>query len=126
MVDACDRVLALNSTKQKLNCFVERRMEILAPNLSAFFGPFVAAKLIGNAGGLSELAAMSSIGVLRCVAEAEVWKRTPERLKARFLSALREEAAKDLTRENPSRMLDSNERGRRRSRIFDVQPYFNF
>ncbi|KAL8109872.1 hypothetical protein AgCh_025823 [Apium graveolens] len=54
-VEACDRVLMLDSEKKKVLDFVESRMAKIAPNLSAILGSSVAAKLIGAAGGLSAL-----------------------------------------------------------------------
>ncbi|VVA91420.1 unnamed protein product [Arabis nemorensis] len=57
-IEACDRVLGLDSAKKKVHGFVESKMGSIAPNLSAIVGSDVAAKLIGNAGGLSELAKM--------------------------------------------------------------------
>ncbi|KAI8522587.1 hypothetical protein RHMOL_Rhmol13G0007900 [Rhododendron molle] len=57
-IDAFDRALALNSSKKKVLDFVESRMGYIAPNLSAIVGSAVAAKLMGTAGGLSELAKM--------------------------------------------------------------------
>ncbi|XP_063939079.1 U4/U6 small nuclear ribonucleoprotein Prp31 homolog [Daucus carota subsp. sativus] len=56
IVEACDRVLALDSEKNKVLDYVESRMGFIAPNLSAIVGSAVAAKLIVAAGGLSGLA----------------------------------------------------------------------
>ncbi|PNX77083.1 U4/U6 small nuclear ribonucleoprotein Prp31-like, partial [Trifolium pratense] len=62
-IEACDRVLALDSAKKKILDFVESRMAYIAPNVSAIVGSAVAAKLIGTAGGLSALANMPACNV---------------------------------------------------------------
>ncbi|KAF6158671.1 hypothetical protein GIB67_040185 [Kingdonia uniflora] len=53
-IDACNRSIALDSAKKKVYNFLESRMVYTAPNLSAIVGSAIAAKLIGNAGGLSK------------------------------------------------------------------------
>lgn len=62
-LDACDRALALDEAKKKVQEFVESRMGYIAPNLSAIVGSEVAAKLMGVAGGLSSLAKMPACNV---------------------------------------------------------------
>ncbi|OMO63211.1 hypothetical protein COLO4_32664 [Corchorus olitorius] len=62
-IDACDRALALDSAKIRVLEFVESRMGIIAPNLSAIVGSAVAAKLMGTAGGLSALSRMPACDV---------------------------------------------------------------
>ncbi|KAI8567546.1 hypothetical protein RHMOL_Rhmol02G0130400 [Rhododendron molle] len=62
-IDACDRALALDSSKKKVLDCVESRMGYIAPNLSAIVGSAVAAKLMGTAGGLSALAEMSGCNI---------------------------------------------------------------
>ncbi|KAK1566802.1 hypothetical protein Q3G72_004419 [Acer saccharum] len=62
-IDACDRVFALDSAKKKVLDFLEGGMGYIAPNLSAVVGSAVAAKLIGIAGGVSELANMPACNV---------------------------------------------------------------
>ncbi|KFK43784.1 hypothetical protein AALP_AA1G172100 [Arabis alpina] len=62
-IQACDRVLDLDTTKKKVLGFLEAKMGSIAPNLSAIVGSGVAAKLIGNAGGLSELAKLPACNV---------------------------------------------------------------
>ncbi|KAK1567079.1 hypothetical protein Q3G72_007799 [Acer saccharum] len=62
-IDACDRDFALDSAKKKVLDFLEGRMGYIAPNLSAVVGSAVAAKLIGTAGGISELANMPACNV---------------------------------------------------------------
>lgn len=57
-IDACNRALDLDSSKNKVRDFVEIKMRFIAPNLSAIVGCKVAAKLIVSAGGLSALANM--------------------------------------------------------------------
>ncbi|KAK1352963.1 Pre-mRNA processing ribonucleoprotein binding region-containing protein [Heracleum sosnowskyi] len=62
-VEACDRVIALDSEKKRVLDFVESRMAYIAPNLSAIVGSAVAAKMMGAAGGLSELVKMPACDV---------------------------------------------------------------
>ncbi|KAL2523985.1 pre-mRNA processing ribonucleoprotein binding region-containing protein [Abeliophyllum distichum] len=62
-LDACDRALALDSTKKKVPDFVESRMGYIAPNLFAIVGSAVTAKLIGTTGGLVALANMPACNV---------------------------------------------------------------
>ncbi len=53
--EACDMFVELESAKLKLMEYVQSRMNIVAPNLSAMIGSATAAKLMGAAGGLSAL-----------------------------------------------------------------------
>ncbi|XP_010489691.1 PREDICTED: U4/U6 small nuclear ribonucleoprotein Prp31-like [Camelina sativa] len=57
-IEACDRVLDLNSSKKKVVKFVDMKARSIAPNLSVLVGGKVATKLMVSAGGLSELAEM--------------------------------------------------------------------
>lgn len=50
---ACDVAFELRSAREKIFGYVESRMNVLAPNLSAIVGTNVAAKLLGVAGGLA-------------------------------------------------------------------------
>lgn len=52
---ACDMVIALNSAKQTLMEYVQSRMNIFAPNLTALIGSVTAAQLLNAAGGLTGL-----------------------------------------------------------------------
>jgi len=54
------KVLALSDNKQKIIAFVESRMNLVAPNVSAIVGTTIAAKLVGAAGGLNKLAELPS------------------------------------------------------------------
>eukprot|EP00967_Tisochrysis_lutea_P134786 scaffold238513_cov31-Tisochrysis_lutea.AAC.1 len=56
----CEEVLALSDNKQRILVFVESKMSIVAPNVSAIVGSSIAAKLVGAAGGLSKLAELPS------------------------------------------------------------------
>ncbi|WFD29147.1 U4/U6-U5 snRNP complex subunit prp31 [Malassezia sp. CBS 17886] len=58
--EACDMVYDLEATRHKILAFVESRMTLLAPNLSALVGTGVATKLVGVAGGLAGLAKIPS------------------------------------------------------------------
>ncbi|KAI8538044.1 hypothetical protein RHMOL_Rhmol09G0070400 [Rhododendron molle] len=62
-IDACDRSLALDSSRKKVLDFLETRMAHIAPNPSAIVGSAVAAKLMVTAGGLSPLANLPSCTV---------------------------------------------------------------
>lgn len=58
--EACHASLELDQARQKILSYVEGRMKVFAPNLSAIVGSEIAAKLIGAAGGLHNLANMPS------------------------------------------------------------------
>lgn len=47
--------IELNDFKLKIYEYVESRMAFIAPNLSIILGSSIAAKLMGNAGGLTKL-----------------------------------------------------------------------
>jgi len=50
IIDACDRVIAFDSLKNKIVYFIERRMTYVAPNVSDVVGSGLAAKLVVTAG----------------------------------------------------------------------------
>ncbi|KAL7415718.1 hypothetical protein BDY24DRAFT_406283 [Mrakia frigida] len=52
----CEAAKDLKDSKEKIFTYVESRMNILAPNLSAIVGTSTAAKLLGVAGGLTAFA----------------------------------------------------------------------
>jgi U4/U6 small nuclear ribonucleoprotein PRP31 len=58
--EACDTALVLDESRQKILSYVEGRMQVFAPNLTALVGSEIATKLIGAAGGLLKLATMPS------------------------------------------------------------------
>ncbi|KAM3281974.1 U4/U6 small nuclear ribonucleoprotein Prp31 [Capsicum chacoense] len=68
-IEACNRVLALDSAKKKVVDFVENRMGYLAPNITVVFGSVVAAKLVGAAGSLLSLEKMSCDDIELLVAD---------------------------------------------------------
>ena len=55
-IHACDYVIALDSTRNRVLDLLETKIGFIAPNLSAIVGITVAAKLIVAVGGLSSLA----------------------------------------------------------------------
>ena len=57
---AFSMVISINETKHRMFEYVESRMAFIAPNLSAIIGAPVAAKLMGAAGGLTNLSKMPS------------------------------------------------------------------
>lgn len=52
---ACDMVISLHKAKQTLTEYVQSRMNIFAPNLTALIGSLTAAQLLNAAGGLTGL-----------------------------------------------------------------------
>lgn len=56
--EACDMAIELNSFKLRIYEYVESRMALIAPNVSAIVGAAVAAQIMGAAGGLTRLAKM--------------------------------------------------------------------
>ncbi len=53
---ACDMILALDKAKKTLTDYVQSRMNLFAPNLTALIGSLTAAQLLNTAGGLTGLA----------------------------------------------------------------------
>ncbi|KAL7647102.1 UNVERIFIED_CONTAM: hypothetical protein RMT77_002360 [Armadillidium vulgare] len=62
--EACNMAHEINAFKIKIFEYVESRMNFIAPNLSAVVGASTAAKLMGAAGGLTNLAKMPSDNVM--------------------------------------------------------------
>lgn len=62
--EACKMAQDLNTTKIRILEYVESRMSFIAPNLSCIVGASVAAKLMGAAGGLTNLSKMPASNVL--------------------------------------------------------------
>ncbi|KAK4128331.1 Nop domain-containing protein [Parathielavia appendiculata] len=55
VIQACDMVIALDKAKKTLTEYVQSRMNIFAPNLTALIGSLTAAQLLNQAGGLTGL-----------------------------------------------------------------------
>ncbi|KAG7250273.1 hypothetical protein CRUP_017979, partial [Coryphaenoides rupestris] len=62
--DACDMALELNQSKHQIYEYVESRMSFIAPNLSIIVGASTAAKIMGIAGGLTNLAKMPACNLM--------------------------------------------------------------
>lgn len=62
--EACDIACQLNEIKLKIFEYVESRMTFIAPNLSQIVGASCAAKLMGVAGGLTNLSKMPACNIL--------------------------------------------------------------
>jgi U4/U6 small nuclear ribonucleoprotein PRP31 len=56
VITACDMALDLDTAQRKILNYVQSRMFIFAPNLSAFIGTQTASKLVGATGGINGLA----------------------------------------------------------------------
>ena len=63
MNECCEMAMSLNERKQRILAYVESRMAFIAPNLSAIVGAPTAAKIMGAAGGLTNLSKMPSTHV---------------------------------------------------------------
>lgn len=63
ILDACDTAIELDKCKNKILEFVESRMSFIAPNLIHIVGSNIAAKLMGLAGGLTNLSKMPACNV---------------------------------------------------------------
>ncbi|KAG1667248.1 U4/U6 small nuclear ribonucleoprotein Prp31 [Nymphon striatum] len=72
VMEACDMALQLNNFKLDIYKFVESRMSFISPNLSVIVGPSVAAKMMGVAGGITNLSKMPSCNVLVLGAQKKV------------------------------------------------------
>lgn len=64
LTEACDMAIELTDYKKKIFNFVESRMSFIAPNVSIIVGASTAAKLMGQAGGLTNLSKMPACNVL--------------------------------------------------------------
>lgn len=64
ILEACNMAVELNHIKQKIYEYVESRMALVAPNVSAIVGAAVAAQLMGAAGGLTRLAKLPACNIL--------------------------------------------------------------
>ena len=61
--EACDRVQQLEEARHRILSYVESRMSLLAPNLSALIGTRIATRLLGVAGGLAAFTKIPSCNV---------------------------------------------------------------
>eukprot|EP01117_Protostelium_nocturnum_P001339 TRINITY_DN11645_c0_g1_i1.p1 TRINITY_DN11645_c0_g1~~TRINITY_DN11645_c0_g1_i1.p1 ORF type:complete len:468 (+),score=192.80 TRINITY_DN11645_c0_g1_i1:115-1404(+) len=64
--EACNIVISLDESRQKIVSYVESRMNKVAPNLSTLVGTSVAAKLMSVAGGLQALSKLPA-GTIQCL-----------------------------------------------------------
>lgn len=62
--EACDVAVSLDDIKTRIFQYVESRMTFIAPNLSLIVGASTAAKLMGVAGGLTNLSKMPACNIL--------------------------------------------------------------
>lgn len=62
--EACQMNMDLVNAKVKIFQYVESRMSFIAPNISVVVGASTAAKLMGTAGGLTNLSKMPSCNIL--------------------------------------------------------------
>uniref|UniRef100_A0A3P8WW50 U4/U6 small nuclear ribonucleoprotein Prp31 n=1 Tax=Cynoglossus semilaevis TaxID=244447 RepID=A0A3P8WW50_CYNSE len=62
--EACDMALELNQSKHRIYEYVESRMSFIAPNLSVIVGASTAAKIMGVAGGLTNLSKMPACNLM--------------------------------------------------------------
>eukprot|EP01025_Chloroclados_australasicus_P005229 TRINITY_DN11512_c0_g2_i3.p1 TRINITY_DN11512_c0_g2~~TRINITY_DN11512_c0_g2_i3.p1 ORF type:complete len:512 (-),score=105.42 TRINITY_DN11512_c0_g2_i3:646-2181(-) len=60
----CELILKLDNDRQMILQFIERRMHKVAPNLTAAIGASVAAKLMGQAGGLQKLSQIPACNIM--------------------------------------------------------------
>ncbi|KAK4716953.1 hypothetical protein R3W88_015291 [Solanum pinnatisectum] len=94
-MEACDKLLALDSAKKKVLQFIENRMGYLAPNLPAVVGSVVAVKLICAAGDLSSLAKIGYIN------QTGIFKTTPHSFKIQTYQLLAEKLKLDWQKPRP-------------------------
>lgn len=64
VTEACDMAVDLNEQKKRIFEYVESRMTFIAPNISLLVGASIAAKLMGVAGGLTNLSKMPACNIL--------------------------------------------------------------
>ncbi|KAJ1945901.1 U4/U6-U5 snRNP complex subunit prp31 [Linderina macrospora] len=63
VIDACDSLLEMQETLGQIIAFIESRMPLIAPNLTAIVGSATAAKLIAEAGGLTALSKIPACNI---------------------------------------------------------------
>lgn len=63
VIKLCEEVISLDHDKQKMLSFLEQRMTLIAPNVSAIVGTRVAAKLIAASGGIQELSRIPACNI---------------------------------------------------------------
>ena len=63
VIKLCEEVISSDHDKQKMLSFLEQRMTLIAPNVSAIVGTRVAAKLIAAAGGIQELSRIPACNI---------------------------------------------------------------
>ncbi len=59
----CQDILALDEGRAKILKYMERRMQLIAPNVCAIVGSSIGAKLVAAAGGIIELAKMPACNI---------------------------------------------------------------
>lgn len=64
VMEGCEMAINLNKSKADIFEYVESRMTFIAPNLSIIVGASIAAKLMGSAGGLTNLSKMPACNIL--------------------------------------------------------------
>ncbi|KAJ1977861.1 U4/U6-U5 snRNP complex subunit prp31 [Dimargaris verticillata] len=64
VMQACDMALDLNIDRQLILQFIESRMTVIAPNLTAVIGSTTAARLVGHVGGLRQLCQLAASALL--------------------------------------------------------------
>lgn len=67
MFEACDMLETLNEAKLHMLKYVESRMSLIAPNLSAMVGSTVAAKLMGGSCPALQPAFQPTASVVSCL-----------------------------------------------------------
>ncbi|XP_033751531.1 U4/U6 small nuclear ribonucleoprotein Prp31-like [Pecten maximus] len=63
VMEACDMAIDLTEYKAKIFSYVESRMTFIAPNVTIIVGASISAKLMGTAGGLTNLSKMPACNV---------------------------------------------------------------
>ncbi|KAJ3117165.1 U4/U6-U5 snRNP complex subunit prp31 [Nowakowskiella sp. JEL0407] len=64
VLEGCEMAFELDTARRKILEYVESRMNVIAPNLSAIVGSNVSAALLGFAGGLSAFCAIPACNVI--------------------------------------------------------------
>ncbi|KAK8832450.1 hypothetical protein WA577_002924 [Blastocystis sp. JDR] len=64
VMSLCDEALQLDQDRGLLLRFIQSRMERMAPNISALVGTHIAARIIGQVGGLRALSVMPSCNIM--------------------------------------------------------------
>lgn len=100
ILEYCEEAIQLDNDRSLLLRFIESRMNRMAPNVSALVGTHIAARLVGQVGGLKALAAMPACNVMLVGQQKQVFEgfglSTPRHTGILYQADLVQDAPPDL------------------------------